>query len=101
MTLILPILVAVVSLFLSFQGLCFFGYIPFDALMFEKFASNNMLLLIRSVLSKYTLILGVVGIALAIFLFYCYKKGSTDEKFSHSFWVLLLIYVAFAILTVI
>lgn len=101
MTLALPILLLVISLFLSFQGLCFSGVMPFDALMFEKFASNNMLLLIRGVIGKYTIVLGVVGIFLSIFLFYCYKKGNSDEKFSHSFWVLLVFYVAFAILTVV
>lgn len=101
MTLALPIILLLVSLLLSYQGLCFYGVVPFDALFLEKFSSNNMLLLVRAVLSKYTPILGVVGILLSIFLFVSYKKSRDDEKVSHSFWILLIFYILFTVLTVI
>lgn len=101
MTLALPILLLVVSLFLIYQGLCFHGIIDMNALFLEKFATNNMLLLVRAILSKYVLLLGVIGIALALFLFFCRKSNGADEKVSNSFWILLVIYGVVALFTVI
>lgn len=101
MSLVLPCLLLVVSLFLLYQGLCFFGLLPFDALILEKFTSNNFLLLIRAVLSKYTLILGVVGLALAVFLFICYKSKTLDGKSSSTFWGIFIVYAVVALFTVI
>ena len=98
---ILAVLILLVSLFLIYQGLSFNYIVDMPVLVLNKFASNNMLSLIRMVLGKYTLILGVVGVVLALFLFICRKIDDADEKVSNSFWVILIAITIIAIFTVI
>ena len=101
MPLLLTVLLLIVSLFLVYQGLCFYDIISMTALFLDKFATNNMLLLVRAVLSKYSLILGVVGVGLSLFLFLCRRTSDKDEKVSNSFWVLLVIYSLVVLFTII
>lgn len=101
MALVLSVLLLFLSLFLMYQGMSFNGIINMNTIFLKKFESNNILLLVRAVLNKYTILLGVVGILLALFLLYCRKKDGADEKVSNSFWVILISFVIIALFTVI
>lgn len=99
--LVLPILLFLVSGFLLFQGLCFRGIVDMNALFLQKFSSFNMLVLVREVLGKYCLLLGVLGIAIALFLFLGRRSDKMEIKTGGSFWTILVFYSIIALFTII
>lgn len=92
-----------ISLFLLFQGACYFGLINHSMLMFPKFETNNYLILVQTELGKYGLILGVLGLIMAIIIAFDVIKTKDDEdvKLSKSYWVLLFFYALIALFTVV
>lgn len=102
--LLLSGLFLVVSIFFIYEWLVSTGRLDMPLIFLEKFSSNNLLLLTREVLLRWTLLLGVLGLAIALFLFICLKdseKEEKDKKFVSSFVVLLVFYIAFAFFLII
>lgn len=102
--LLLSGLFLVVSIFFIYEWLVSTGRLDMPLIFLEKFSNNNLLLLTREVLLRWTLLLGVLGVAIALFLFICLKdseKEEKDKKFISSFVVLLVFYVAFAFFLII
>lgn len=99
MLIFLIVLFIIVSIFLIYQGLCFYSIIDSSFLAISKFTSNNTLSLVRVILGKYSLVLGFVGIMLSVILLV--ELIREDNKAYGSFWVLLVMYVLIALFTVI
>lgn len=102
--LLLSGLFLVVSIFFIYEWLVSTGRLDMPLIFLEKFSNNNLLLLTREVLLRWTLLLGVLGVAMSLFLFICLKdseKEEKDKKFISSFVVLLVFYIAFAFFLVI
>lgn len=102
--LLLSGLFLVVSIFFIYEWLVSTGRLDMPLIFLEKFSNNNLLLLTREVLLRWTLLLGVLGVTIALFLFICLKdseKEEKDKKFISSFVVLLVFYIAFAFFLII
>lgn len=102
--LLLSGLFLVVSIFFIYEWLVSTGRLDMPLIFLEKFSSNNLLLLTREVLLRWTLLLGVLGVIMSLFLFICLKdseKEERDKKFISSFVVLLVFYIAFAFFLII
>lgn len=102
--LLLSGLFLVVSIFFIYEWLVSTGRLDMPLIFLEKFSNNNLLLLTREVLLRWTLLLGVLGVVIALFLFICLKdseKEEKDKKFVSSFVVLLVFYIAFAFFLII
>lgn len=102
--LLLSGLFLVVSIFFIYEWLVSTGRLDMPLIFLEKFSSNNLLLLTREVLLRWTLLLGVLGVIMSLFLFICLKdseKEEKDKKFISSFVVLLVFYIAFAFFLII
>lgn len=99
MLIFLIVLFIIVSIFLIYQGLCFYSIIKSSFLVISKFTSNNTLSLVRVILGKYSLVLGLIGIVLSVILLIGLSRE--DNKAYGSFWVLLVMYVLIALFTVI
>ena len=92
----LAIIMLTMSLVLVYQGLCTSGILPFSMLVLDKFSSNNFLLIVRSILSRYSLLLGVLGLALGIFLILS-RRQNKEVNTSLSYWGIAVIYFLFNI----
>ena len=92
-----------VSLFMLYQGLSYSGFNDLPVLVFDKFLSNNYLILLREVLIKYMFILSGVGmIASLIFMVWIYKdKEDCGFTITASMWGILVFYVLISLFTVI
>lgn len=102
--LLLSGLFLVVSIFFIYEWLVSTGRLDMPLIFLEKFSNNNLLLLTREVLLRWTLLLGVLGVVMSLFLFICLKdseKEEKDKKFISSFVVLLVFYIAFAFFLII
>ena len=92
-----------VSIFFIYEWLVSTGRLDMPLIFLEKFSNNNLLPLTREVLLRWTLLLGVLGVAIALFLFICLKDSEKEEKDKNYFFfvVLLVFYVAFAFFLII
>ena len=92
-----------VSLFMLYQGIAYSGFHGLPVLVFDKFLSNNYLILLREVLIKYMFILSGVGItASVIFMAWIYKdKEECGFTVTASMWGILVAYALISLFTVI
>lgn len=92
-----------VSLFMLYQGVAYSGFLDLPILVFDKFLSNNYLILLRELLIKYMFVLSAVGIvASIIFMVWIYKdKEDCGFTITASMWGILVFYVLISLFTVI
>lgn len=100
MTLAVPIIFLCISLFLTYQGLCYYGVIKLTPLVIKKFLENNTLSLVRVVLSKYLPFLGLIGLILGVALLITYHKDK-EEELTKSYWLIFISYFVIAIFSII
>lgn len=94
------IIVIISSLFLIFQGVCWYGLIDINALCIEKFLSSTVLAIIRAVILKYAVIIGIAGVGLGVSLFLLYRKKDLKENIISNF-IYIFIFPLMAIFTII
>lgn len=101
---VLGIITSLISVFIMFQSLCYYGVLPISPLVIEKFSEVSYLQIVRLILLNWSAIAGVscflVG-AVGIFLASYEKKSGTDEKAGASYYALAIIFAIYALFTVI
>ena len=100
---VFSVLWLLVSLFMLYQGVAYSGFFDLPILVFDKFLSNNYLILLRELLIKYMFVLSAVGIvASIIFMVWIYKdKEDCGFTITASMWGILVFYVLISLFTVI
>ena len=71
---------AILSSLLVYQGITFNGILNLPYLSFNFFSTNSYMLVVRMVLNKYTIILGVFGLIVSLIAFISAIKGNTTDS---------------------
>lgn len=98
------IIFILISIFILSQGASFYGYVSYNPFILEKFIDNDILELVRFVLLKWSLLAGVscfiAGIAMII-LYRANKRLNSPEKTPLGYYFLIVIFVLYALFTII
>ena len=86
-----PILFFILSVYLLYQGLCYYGILNYNMLVIDKFSDNSFLAIIRLVLSNYAIMIGILGLAITFCLVVMILKGKLEDL--KSFIGLLVFYL--------